>query len=76
MVTKTFHKIWPERDYTVRLYIVRDGNRKVYWWGIHPAGLLFPKDSDYLDEGHADKESDAWHEGIEALTRWSQVEAR
>lgn len=73
MENHTLRKIWYAGGYAVRTYEVRNGG---YWWGIHPAVLLFPKDSDYLDEGRADKESDAWHEGIEALTRWSQVEAR
>lgn len=76
MVTKTFHKIWPERNYTVRLYIVRDGNKKVYWWGIHPADLLTPEDSDYVEEGVSEQQCVAWEQGRQALTRWSQVEAR
>jgi hypothetical protein len=68
----SMHKILYEGNHALRLYRVRHGG---YWWGIHPAGLLFPKDEDYTEEGFDMQESLAWRAGVIALDKQAQVES-
>lgn len=63
------HKIWHEGEYTLSLYIVRNGG---YWWGVYPKTILLPNESDYVDEGCSAYQADAWKNGREALDRWAE----